>query len=65
MIFYIKYGLFRYGFERLVEDLIQEAMSKGEFNNLSGIGKPLPEHSHSNPYVDFVTHKMNQVNICI
>lgn len=27
--------------DRLVEDLIQEAMSKGEFQNLSGSGKPL------------------------
>lgn len=27
--------------DRLVEDLILEAMSKGEFKNLSGSGKPL------------------------
>ena len=27
--------------DRLVEDLIQEAMSKGEFKNLPGSGKPL------------------------
>ena len=27
--------------DRLVEDLIQEAMSKGEFSNLPGSGKPL------------------------
>jgi len=27
--------------DRLVEDLIQEAMSKGEFKNLAGSGKPL------------------------
>ena len=27
--------------DRLVEDLIQEAMSKGEFKNLTGSGKPL------------------------
>jgi len=27
--------------DRLVEDLIKEAMSKGEFKNLSGSGKPL------------------------
>ncbi|XP_077298534.1 dnaJ homolog subfamily C member 28 [Arctopsyche grandis] len=53
----------KYGFDRLVEDLIQEAMSKGEFNNLKGIGKPLPLHQNTNPYVDFVTHKMNQVLI--
>lgn len=36
-------------------------MSKGEFSNLSGTGKPLPQHQNTNPYVDFVTHKLNQV----
>lgn len=46
--------------DRLVEDLIQESMSRGEFDNLAGRGKPL-KHQASNPYVDFVTHKMNQV----
>lgn len=46
--------------DRLVEDLIQESMSRGEFDNLAGAGKPL-KHQTSNPYVDFVTHKMNQV----
>merc|ERR1712037_902576 len=29
--------------ERLVEDLIQEGMAKGAFDNLAGAGKPLPE----------------------
>lgn len=53
----------KYGFDRLVEDLIQESMSKGEFSNLSGSGKPLKTHSDVNPYVDFVTHKINQVLI--
>lgn len=48
--------------DRLVEDLIQESMSRGEFDNLAGSGKPL-RHQASNPYVDFVTHKMNQVLI--
>lgn len=48
--------------DRLVEDLIQESISKGEFDRLSGKGKPLKSHSTThNPYVDFVTHKMNQV----
>jgi hypothetical protein len=46
--------------DRLVEDLIQESMSRGEFDNLAGTGKPL-KYQASNPYVDFVTHKMNQV----
>jgi len=46
--------------DRLVEDMIQEAMKKGHFENLSGAGKPL-NHSKSNPYMDKVTEKMNQV----
>lgn len=50
----------KYGFDRLVEDLIQESMSKGEFANLSGKGKPLKDQNR-NPYVDFTTHKLNEV----
>lgn len=53
----------KYGFDRLVEDLIQESMSKGEFDNLSGKGKPLKEQN-TNPYVDFTTHKLNEVISC-
>ena len=52
----------RYGIERLVEDLIQESMARGEFDNLTNSGKPLPP-SNFNPYVDFTTHKMNQIMI--
>ncbi|XP_058800375.1 dnaJ homolog subfamily C member 28 [Phymastichus coffea] len=52
----------RYGMDRLVEDLIQESMNKGEFNDLKGMGKPLKQDTcGQNPYVDFVTHKLNQV----
>lgn len=51
------------GFDRLVEDLILESMSKGEFNNLKGKGKPLKEQNR-NPYVDFITHKLNEAS-CI
>lgn len=51
----------KYGFDRVVEDLIQEAMSKGDFNNLSGAGKPLKDLQSQNPYVDFTTHKMNKI----
>merc|ERR550532_1527216 len=47
--------------ERLVEDLIAESMAKGDFDNLSGAGKPLPERVVYNPYEDFTTHKMNQI----
>lgn len=54
----------RYGMDRLVEDLIQESMSRGEFSDLPGTGKPLKQNiCGQNPYVDFVTHKMNQVFI--
>ncbi|CAG2056058.1 unnamed protein product, partial [Timema podura] len=48
--------------DRLVEDLIQESMAKGDFDHLSGKGKPLP-YKNTNPYVDFVTQKMNEVLI--
>ena len=51
---------FRFDIERLVEDLIQESMAKGKFDNLKGFGKPLPDRNH-NPYVDTLTHKINQV----
>ena len=34
---------------------------KGDFDNLSGSGKPLPERVIYNPYEDFTTHKMNQI----
>ncbi|CAH0384953.1 unnamed protein product [Bemisia tabaci] len=53
----------RYGMERLVEDLIQESMARGEFDNLQGVGKPLRQYNEYNPYVDFTTHKMNQIMI--
>lgn len=54
----------RYGMDRLVEDLIQEAMNKGEFSDLPGMGKPLKDDiTRQNPYVDFTTHKLNQVLI--
>merc|ERR1712241_540151 len=47
--------------DRLVEDLIQESMSKGDFDNLSGSGKPLPQRVIYNPYEDFTTYKVNQI----
>ena len=46
--------------DRLVEDLIQESMSKGDFDNLSGSGKPLPQRVIYNPYEDFTTYKVLQ-----
>lgn len=51
----------KYGFDRVVEDLIQEAMNKGDFNNLTGAGKPLKNLQSQNPYSDFTTEKINQI----
>lgn len=53
----------RIGIERLVEDMIQEAMQRGDFDNLNGKGKPLSSKNAYNPYIDFTTHKLNQVLI--
>lgn len=47
--------------ERLAEDLISESMAKGEFQNLAGQGKPLPDKSKYNPFMDFTSHKMNEI----
>uniref|UniRef100_A0A3Q2Q180 DnaJ (Hsp40) homolog, subfamily C, member 28 n=1 Tax=Fundulus heteroclitus TaxID=8078 RepID=A0A3Q2Q180_FUNHE len=46
--------------ERLVEDLIQESMARGDFQNLSGVGKPLNKFEH-NPYADPMTHNLNRI----
>ncbi|KAM4601045.1 dnaJ homolog subfamily C member 28 [Polymixia lowei] len=48
--------------ERLVEDLIQESMARGDFRNLSGAGKPLSKFQH-NPYADPMTHNLNRILI--
>lgn len=45
-----------------MEDLIQESMTRGEFDNLSGAGKPLQNQSY-NPHIDFMTQKMNEILI--
>ncbi|XP_052800891.1 dnaJ homolog subfamily C member 28-like isoform X2 [Mya arenaria] len=46
--------------DRLVEDLIQESMSKGDFQNLEGSGKPL-NYSRENPHTDKITQKLNEI----
>uniref|UniRef100_A0AAZ3Q0S5 J domain-containing protein n=1 Tax=Oncorhynchus tshawytscha TaxID=74940 RepID=A0AAZ3Q0S5_ONCTS len=46
----------------LVEDLIQESMSRGDFRNLSGAGKPINKFEH-NPYADPMTHNLNRILI--
>lgn len=43
-----------------MEDLIQEAMSKGEFENLPGKGRPI-DFSDRNPHVDTTTHNLNKI----
>uniref|UniRef100_A0A1A8S3P9 DnaJ (Hsp40) homolog, subfamily C, member 28 n=1 Tax=Nothobranchius rachovii TaxID=451742 RepID=A0A1A8S3P9_9TELE len=48
--------------ERLVEDLIQESMARGDFQNLSGAGKPLSKFEY-NPYADPMTHNLNRILI--
>ncbi|XP_006153953.1 dnaJ homolog subfamily C member 28 [Tupaia chinensis] len=48
--------------ERLVEDLIQESMAKGDFDNLSGKGKPLNKFSDCS-YIDPMTHNLNRILI--
>ncbi|XP_065108043.1 dnaJ homolog subfamily C member 28 [Paramisgurnus dabryanus] len=48
--------------ERLVEDLIQESMARGDFRNLSGTGKPINKFDH-NPYMDPMTHNLNRILI--
>ncbi|XP_051006220.1 dnaJ homolog subfamily C member 28 [Acomys russatus] len=48
--------------ERLVEDLIQESMAKGDFDNLSGKGKPLTKFSGCS-YIDPMTHNLNRILI--
>lgn len=48
--------------ERLVEDLIQESMAKGDFDNLSGKGKPLKKFSGCT-YIDPMTHNLNRILI--
>ncbi|KAK7110342.1 dnaJ homolog subfamily C member 28-like [Littorina saxatilis] len=46
--------------DRMVEDMIQESMKRGDFNNLPGQGKPL-EYSPHNPFVDTTTHNINKI----
>ena len=38
-------------------------MANGEFDNLGGAGKPLPNRVDYNPYTDFTTHKINQIMV--
>lgn len=53
----------RFGMERVVEDLIQESMQKGEFDVIKGKGKPLKPGGADNPHTDFMTAKINEILI--
>ena len=44
-----------------MEDLIQESMSRGDFNNIRPSGKPL--HDRNPHYMDFTTYKINEILI--
>jgi DnaJ family protein C protein 28 len=43
-----------------VEDMIQESIKRGDFNNLAGQGRPLQYSAH-NPFVDIHTHNINKI----
>lgn len=61
---YTRRQKFSKGMDRLVNDLILESMSKGEFSNLSGRGKPLPQlQEPENPVLDRTTERLNQILI--
>merc|ERR1711874_528395 len=42
-------------------DLITESMAAGDFENLKGAGKPLPERRDYSPHTDPTTNKMNEI----
>uniref|UniRef100_A0A914W4B4 J domain-containing protein n=1 Tax=Plectus sambesii TaxID=2011161 RepID=A0A914W4B4_9BILA len=48
--------------ERMVEDMIQQSIDRGEFTNLTGMGQPLKDDNF-NPYVDEMQHKLNKILI--
>ncbi len=47
--------------DSLVEELISESMAAGDFANLKGAGKPLPERREFHPHTDPTTNKMNEI----
>ena len=48
--------------DRAVDDIIKESMARGEFDNLSGTGKPLKNTEHES-HVDTFTVNLNKVLI--
>ncbi|XP_072036628.1 dnaJ homolog subfamily C member 28-like [Amphiura filiformis] len=49
--------------DRMVEDLVQKSMADGDFDNLPGSGKPLPDRTHYCPFIDINQHNLNQVMV--
>ncbi|KJE90122.1 hypothetical protein CAOG_01472 [Capsaspora owczarzaki ATCC 30864] len=47
--------------DKMVDDMIKNAMARGEFDNLKGVGKPLKMEEHQ--FLDTTTTKLNQVLI--
>lgn len=43
-----------------MEDLIQESMQRGDFDNLAGYGKPI-DYKDRNPLLDATTYKINKM----
>ena len=59
---YTRKQKFSKGMDRLVNDLILESMSRGEFNDLPGTGKPLSQLKEPpNPVLDRTTERLNQI----
>ncbi|PAA86006.1 hypothetical protein BOX15_Mlig016264g2 [Macrostomum lignano] len=50
--------------DRLVEDLIQDSVSRGELQSCRYFGKPLPDRTaggNADPFADSMTHKLNSI----
>uniref|UniRef100_A0A1I8IIR9 J domain-containing protein n=2 Tax=Macrostomum lignano TaxID=282301 RepID=A0A1I8IIR9_9PLAT len=50
--------------DRLVEDLIQDSLSRGELQSCRYFGKPLPDRTaggNADPFADSMTHKLNSI----
>ena len=59
---YTRRQKFSKGMDRLINDLILESMSRGEFNNLPGVGRPLPQlQEPENPVLDRTTERLNKI----
>lgn len=58
----VHYVLYSSSIERVVEDLVQEAMQRGEFANLRGAGRPLPYDADGHSlFVDRTELALNRI----